>query len=247
MKMEQSIMSGLTSAKARQLQEKYGRNELAPQKKKSFIKNVFHIICEPMFLLLIIAAVIYFILGEPRDGAIMLIFVVGIISIDVIQEWKTDKTLNALKGLSAPHITVIRDGKEQQIASVDLVPGDVMLICEGIKIPADGVVLRCADLCIDESSLTGEAEGVWKTSIGKTEGDKDYWRRDYCYAGTLVTQGSAAIRVEKIGVQTEYGKIGLGVTAAPQEDTPLQKQTDRLVKTCAVIAGILFIFVGIFT
>lgn len=75
-----------------------------------------------MFLLLIAAAIIYFILGEPRDGAIMLIFVAGIISIDVIQEWKTDKTLHALKDLSAPHITVMRDGKEQQIASADLVP-----------------------------------------------------------------------------------------------------------------------------
>lgn len=105
-----------------------------------------------MFLLLMIAAVIYFILGEPRDGAIMLIFVVGIISIDVIQEWKTDKTLNALKDLSAPQIVVIRDGKEQTIASTELVPGDLMLICEGVKIPADGIILRCADLCVDESS-----------------------------------------------------------------------------------------------
>lgn len=116
-----------------------------------------------MFLLLIAAAIIYFILGEPRDGAIMLIFVAGIISIDVIQEWKTDKTLHALKDLSAPHITVMRDGKEQQIASADLVPGDLMMICEGVKIPADGVVLRCADLCVDESSLTGEAEGSGKS------------------------------------------------------------------------------------
>jgi Ca2+-transporting ATPase len=83
------------------------------------------------FLLLLIAAVIYFILGEPRDGAIMLIFVIGVISIDVIQEWKTDKTLTALKDLSAPHINVIRDGKEKNIASCDLVPGDLMLIYEG--------------------------------------------------------------------------------------------------------------------
>lgn len=104
-----------------------------------------------MFLLLLVAATIYFILGEPRDGLIMLAFVVGIIGIDVIQEWKTDKTLNALKDLSAPHITVIRDGVEQTIA------------------------------------------------------------------------------------------------AAPQEDTPLRKQTDKLIKTCAIIAGVLFVLVGMFT
>ena len=90
----QPNQAGLTSAEAKRLQDKYGKNELSPQKKERFLKKVFHIICEPMFLLLIAAAIIYFILGEPRDGAIMLIFVAGIISIDVIQEWKTDKTLH---------------------------------------------------------------------------------------------------------------------------------------------------------
>ena len=85
-------MAGLTTSEVKRLQEQYGKNELTAQKKESFIKKVLHIICEPMFLLLIVAAIIYFILGEPRDGAIMLIFVVGIISIDVIQQWKTDKT-----------------------------------------------------------------------------------------------------------------------------------------------------------
>lgn len=117
-----------------------------------------------MFLLLIIAAVIYFILGEPKDGAIMLVFVVGIISIEVIQEWKTDKTLNALKDLSAPHVKVLRDGAEKIINSSDLVPGDLMYIAEGVKVPADGVVLKSSTLCVDESSLTGEAEGVWKVT-----------------------------------------------------------------------------------
>lgn len=240
-------MAGLKSAKAKQLQEQYGKNELAPQKKESFLRKVFHIICEPMFLLLIVAAVIYFILGEPRDGAIMLIFVIGIISIDVIQEWKTDKTLNALKDLSAPQVKVIRDGNEQIIASVDLVPGDCMLIYEGVKIPADGIVLKCNDLCVDESSLTGEAEGVWKHPVNDEEKTADYWKKDYCYAGTLVTQGTATVLVDQIGAKTEYGKIGLNVATAPVEDTPLQKQTGGLVKVCAAIAAVLFLLVGVFT
>lgn len=242
-----STAAGLSSAEAIRLQQQYGRNELIPQKKEGFINKVFHIICEPMFLLLIAAAVIYFILGEPRDGAIMLIFVLGIISIDVIQEWKTDKTLKALKDLSAPQITVIRDGRETTIASTELVPGDVMLIHEGIKIPADGLVLKCSDLCVDESTLTGEAECVWKLSRENAEPSADYWRKDYCYAGTLVTQGSGLILVDKIGAQTEYGKIGTSVAAAPAEPTPLQKQTGKLVKTCAGIAGILFALVGLVT
>ena len=238
---------GLTNEEVKALQLKYGKNELTSQKKESFVKKVLHIISEPMFLLLMIAAVIYFILGEPRDGMIMLIFVIGIISIDVIQEWKTDKTLNALKDLSAPHINVLRDSKETQIASTDLVPGDIMMIHEGIKIPADGFVVRCSDLCVDESSLTGEAEGVWKIPAENIELSTDYWRKDYCYAGTLVTQGSAVVCVDQIGGATEYGKIGTNVAQAPEEDTPLQKQTGNLVRLCACIAAVLFVLVGVIT
>ncbi|MBK5254169.1 MAG: cation-translocating P-type ATPase [Peptostreptococcaceae bacterium] len=240
-------VTGLSTIEAKKLQDKYGKNELALEKKESFIKKVFHILSEPMFLLLIVAAVIYFILGEPRDGAIMLIFVIGIISIDVIQEWKTDKTLNALKDLSAPHVKVIRDDKEIVIASADLVPGDLMMIFEGVKIPADGIVIKCNDLCVDESSLTGEAEGVWKVMTDNAKSSVDYWRKDYCYAGTLVTQGTAAVLVDKIGATTEYGKIGVNVASAPNEDTPLQKQTGSLVKICATIAAVLFVLVGVFT
>ncbi|HEX3077478.1 MAG TPA: cation-translocating P-type ATPase [Lachnospiraceae bacterium] len=238
---------GLTSTEAKELQERYGRNELVPRRKENFFLKVLHIIREPMFLLLLLAAVIYFILGEPRDGSIMLVFVVGIIGIDVIQEWKTDKTLNALKDLSSPHITVIRDGKEISILSSDLVPGDVMTIQEGVKIPADGFVLKCNDLCVDESSLTGEALGVWKVDTGITEPLNDYWRKDYCYAGTLVTQGTGVVKVDRIGRNTEYGKIGENIAAAPNERSPLQKQTGKLVKQCAGIAGFLFVLVGIIT
>ena len=170
-------MAGLTSAEAKKLQDKYGKNELTPQKKDNFLKKIFHIICEPMFLLLIVAAIIYFLLGEPRDGAIMLIFVLGIIGIDVIQEWKTDKTLNALKDLSAPHITVIRDGCESEIASSDLVPGDLMMICEGVKIPADGMILRCADLC--GADLDFSAMPLWCGDLGAGYDDKQVIQQLY--------------------------------------------------------------------
>jgi len=244
---EQQPMKGLTSAQAKALQEKYGKNELTLKKKQSFFIKVIHIICEPMFLLLLIAAIIYFILGEPRDGLIMLIFVVGIISIDVIQEWKTDQTLNALKDLSAPRVKVIRDAFEIEIASEDLVPGDLMMVYEGVKIPADGIVVKCNDLCVDESSLTGEAEGVWKVTLENAVPSNDYWRKDYCYAGTLVTQGSSIIQVDKIGTTTEYGKIGADVATAPEELSPLQIQTGKLVKTCAGIAAVLFALVGVVT
>ncbi|MCL1965162.1 MAG: cation-translocating P-type ATPase [Firmicutes bacterium] len=238
---------GLTAREAKALQLKHGKNELSSQRRESFFKKALHILCEPMFLLLMIAAVIYFLLGEPLDGLIMLVFVIGIISIDVIQEWKTDKTLSALKELSAPRVSVLRDGVEIQIASVDLVPGDIMMIHEGVKIPADGHIVRCSDLCVDESSLTGEAEWVWKVAAESSREIAGGWRADYCYAGTLVTQGSAVVAVEKIGEATEYGKIGLCVAEAPEEKTPLQKQIGGIVRLCAGIAAALFVMVGVAT
>ncbi len=247
MKENNHELIGLTSDQAKQLQEKYGKNELVHEVKENIFIKIFHIILEPMFLLLLIAAIIYFVLGEPRDGIIMLIFVLGIISIDVIQEWKTDKTLEALKDLSAPKVTVIRDGKKKEINSEDLVPGDLMLIYEGVKIPADGIVVKCSGICVDESSLTGEAEGVWKHPRKEEDMTSDYFKKDYCYAGTLVTQGTATILVDKIGSETEYGKIGLNVASVKGEDSPLQKQTGALVKTCAIIAGLLFVVVAIIT
>lgn len=247
METKQINVQGLTATEVKKRQEQYGKNELTPQKPQSFLKKALHIISEPMFLLLLVAAVIYFILGEPRDGAIMLVFVIGIISIDITQEWKTDKTLHALRGLSAPHVVVVRDGIETEIASADLVPGDIMQIHEGVKIPADGMVVKCSDLCVDESTLTGEAEGVWKVSIGSAEDTADFWRKDYCYAGTLVTQGSATVCVDKIGTATAYGKIGQNVASAPDRPTPLQRQTGKLVKLCSGIAAVLFALVGVAT
>ena len=170
---------GLSSMEVKELQEKYGKNELSLEKPKPFIFKIFEILCEPMFILLIIASLIYFILGEPRDGIIMLIFVIGIIMIDIIQEWKTDKTLKALKDLSQPKVTVLRDGKKVEILSSNLVPGDIMFICEGEKIAADGYVLKCNGLCIDESSLTGESVGVFKTT--EEDNNDSYFKNNYCY------------------------------------------------------------------
>lgn len=245
--MEKEKKIGLCSIEVVKQQEKYGKNEIVEKEKESFWRKVFHILKEPMFLLLLGAALIYFILGNGEDGAIMLVFVIGIISIDVIQEWKTDKTLAALKELSSPHIKVIRDGKEKEIASVDLVPQDVMIIHEGVKIPADGYIIKCNDLCVDESSLTGEAEGVWKVAHTAQEASKEYWKNDYCYAGTLVIQGSAMVLVDCIGSKTEYGKISVNIAKVKEELTPLQKQTGGLVKLCAYIAAILFVLVSVFT
>ena len=237
---------GLTSQDITKLKKIYGKNEIAPSKKDTPIIKILHTLCEPMFLLLIIAASIYFLLGEPRDGIIMLVFVFAVIAIDIIQEWKTDKTINALKKLSTPRITVLRDNKKVEISSIDLLPGDIMYIHEGIKIPADGYVIESNSLKVDESILTGESIPVYKNTTTNNK-NNNYWRQDYCYQGTLVINGTGIIQVDKIGSNTEYGKIGDSLNHIEEQKTPLQKEISSLVKTCSVIAVTLFILVSFFT
>lgn len=246
MNTEEKIPQGLSTAQAEERLKKYGKNALSQKKKQGLFHKILHTVSEPMFLLLFAAAIVYFLLGEPRDGAIMLVFVAGIAGIDAFQEYRTDKTLASLRELSSPRAKVIRDGREQSILSEMLVPGDLLLIEEGVKIPADGRLIRAHDLCVDESSLSGEAEGIWKEP-GALQNGNSPWRRDTCYAGTTVLSGSGMLLVEKTGRQSEYGKIGENIQKAPEKRTPLQRQTDRLVRICAAVAAGLFLLVGLFT
>lgn len=239
------LKTGLTNEQVAMLQERYGKNELAPQKRGGILKRILGIFCEPMFLLLLAASGLYFILGQPADGGVMLVFILAMIGIDIGQELKTDRTLDALKRLSEPQIQVIRQGEKRRIPSEELVPGDLMLLSEGVKIPADGFIEQCSDLCVDESSLTGESQAVWK-QCGKLPA-RDSRDLNRCFAGTLVLQGTACVRVEKTGCKTEYGKIGLQVQGETSGPTHLQRQTAALVKACALAAAVLMLGVGAVT
>lgn len=244
--MKQGQIIGLSTEEAKERQLKYGKNEISHTKKKNFWYNFFHVLKEPMFILLLSVSLIYFILGEKTDGIIMLVFVNVIIWIEIIQEWKTDRTLQALKELSDPTVIVYRDNKKIEIKSHELVPGDVIYISEGVKIPADGFVIKESTLLVDESSLTGESIGVWKKKYTDEPSDS-YFRDDYCYAGTLVISGSALIEVDKIGFETEYGKIGKKASEAPLDKPPLQVQVDKLVSISAKFAFTLFLVVSLVT
>ncbi|MZQ75493.1 MAG: HAD-IC family P-type ATPase [Peptoclostridium sp.] len=238
---------GLTSEEVAKLQEKHGYNEIVPEKKENILHKILHVFEEPMFILLFVAAAVYFFLGEPRDGTTMLVFVVVIAAIEMFQEWRTDKTLKALKDLSAQRVRVIRNGELEDVDSRLLCVGDIFIVEEGEKIPADGEIVEMFDLGIDESILTGESEVVWKKLEVVQEEQEAHWRRDRCYASTMVTQGTAIIKVTSIGLETEYGKIGLDVASVESEPTPLEKQTRWLVKVCAVIGFVLFVMVFLVT
>ena len=232
---------GLTQKQVAESRKRSGRNELAAAVKPSFFKIALKEFSEPAFLLLIGAACIYFALGEPRDGCIMLVFVAASGAVNLYQEWRTDKTLDALKNLSSPKVTVIRDAREQEIDSAELVPGDVMLLAEGQKISADAEILFCDGLGVDESALTGESDIVWKTD--KKDEHGRHWRQDRCYAGTNVLTGRAVTKVSATGLGTEHGKIGRDVAEAPDRPTPLEKQTRKLVRNCSFFSLALMLLV----
>ena len=233
---------GLSEKEVLDSREKYGSNEIEKKKKESFLKKLLHVFTEPMFLLLIITASIYFILGEISDGIIMLCFVLFISSIEFIQEQKTDKALEALNVLSSLNVKVIRDGKITIIDSRDVVVGDIMVLEEGDKIPADGIILECQGLGINESTLTGESEVVYKKI--KDDSNNNF-KLNMCYAGCDVTNGSAIIKVTSVGVNTEYGKIGSVLNSISKEKTPLEKQIKKLVVVCTIISLLFLVSVVI--
>lgn len=238
----QNDYSGLSQLQVDERLEQFGYNELLPEKKPSFILKVVSILKEPMFLLLFGTATMYFLLGEPRDGMIMLVFVVVMAGISLFQEWRTDQTLQALKDLSAPKARVIRNGVLHTIESRLVTVEDLLLLEEGDRIPADGLILEMFDLGMDESTLTGESGTVWKT-LQTSDEDHQHFRLDHCYAGTTVIQGSAVLQVSAIGSESQYGKIGTDIMNAPVHPTPLEKQTRQIILTSGIIGIVLFILV----
>ena len=231
---------GLSSKEVLESRAKYGMNMMEKKKKESLFSKVLNVFKEPMFFLLLITASIYFILGEVGDGIIMLCFILFISGIEFFQEQKTDKALEALNTLSALNVKVLRDGKIQEIDSKDIVMGDIILLEEGDKVSADGILLECQGLGMNESSLTGESEVVYKKI---QEDNENHFKWNMCYAGTDVANGSALMKVVAIGSQTEYGKIGKALNAISKEKTPLEKQIKKLVIVCTIISFIFFIFV----
>jgi len=235
---------GLDRTQVKQRLVEFGKNEIMPKKKKTLLQQIFGVVSEPMQLLLIITAAMYFVLNEIRDGLIMLVFVLFVAGIEIFQEWRTEKTLSALAELTDPKTKVIRNEEIIEIDSSLLVPGDLIVLEEGDKISADAKIIEMTDLGINESSLTGEAEIVWKTFSSTEERN---FRLDYCYSGTCVIQGSAIAEVTGTGANSQYGSIGQDIASAQERPTPLQKQTGKLVKTCAIIAFAMFALVLTFT
>lgn len=234
---------GLSDKEVLISREQNGVNALSQKKKEPFIIKVLNIFKEPMFLLLIIAASVYFIVGEYGDGIIMLIFVLAVCSIEFIQETKTDKALEELNHLSSLNVRVIRNGKKVVVSSEEVVVGDIVILEEGDKVPADGEVLYAQSLGVNESSLTGESEIVYKNT---KEDKENHFKLNMCYSGTDITSGMGIMKITSVGNKTELGLIGESLAFVQQEKTPLERQINKLVFVCTVFSGIVFLLtVGI--
>ena len=234
-------INGLSSEQVAEKIRTEGYNELPDDEKKGIIRVILEVIREPMFLLLVAAGLIYFILGDVTEGIMLMSFVLFIIGITVYQEQKTENALEALRNLSSPRALVIRDGEQTRIPGREVVTGDILILSEGDRIPADGVLLSSNNICVDESLLTGESVPVrkksWDEGLEKQHPGGD--DQPFIYSGTLVVQGNGLAEVRSTGSRTEMGKIGAVLGIVERDSTPLKREISWMVKTIATIGLML--------
>ena len=224
-------LQGLTKSQVIKLQAQHGFNELAVADKKTLFKLLLKILSEPTFALLLLAGSIYLFIGKIDDALILIGFIFISIGITLFQERKSEKAIDALKELSSPRAIVIRDGITQRIAGKDIVIGDILILEEGDRIPADALLLESHDLLVDESLLTGESEPA------KKDGGNQI------HAGCMVIRGGGVARVTAIGIQTELGKIGSSLKQINILKSPLQNDIGVLIKRFTIFGTSLSIII----
>jgi Ca2+-transporting ATPase len=239
--------TGLSEHEAAQRLRRDGPNELPSSSKRSFLAIVYEVVREPMFLLLVACGILYLFLGDKEEAFLLLGFVFVIIGITLYQERKTERALEALRDLSSPRARVIREGRQQRIAGREVVQGDILILNEGDRVPADAVVLSSVNLSVNESLLTGESVPVRKIAaespldMGRPGGDD----LPFVYSSTLVVQGQGIAQVQATGFHTEIGRIGKALQTVEQEKTLLQRETGRLVRRFALVGLSLCVLVVI--
>jgi len=217
--------TGLTSAEVETRRQQHGKNQLPEKKGPSALSILFSQFKSPLVYIILFAALVSLIVGEYGDFAIIMVVVVADVIMGFIQEYKAQQTYQALKGLLKPTTTVIRDSERKEVEIWELVPGDLVILTNGERIPADGNLLECLQFSVNEAILTGESEAVSKTVA---EGG------DPVYMGTTVCSGRGIMQVSGIGTQTELGKIASSLQEHEEEDTPLQVRLKAFSKTLTI-------------
>ena len=234
-------LAGLSSAEARGRLRVDGPNELPSSKPRSIAAIAWEVIKEPIFLLLVACGTIYLFLGDVQEALMLLGFVFVVTGISFYQGHKTERTLEALRDLSSPRALVIRDGRPTRIPGREVVKGDVVVLSEGDRVPADSRVISCVNLSCDEALLTGESIAVRKAAstrpldVVRPGGDD----LPFVYSGSLVVQGRGFAIVQAVGLHTDIGKIGKALQSVQIEKTRLQEETARWVRILAIAGGLV--------
>ncbi len=215
---------GLTKSEAVRRLESDGPNLPPSAKPRNFFQQFIGVVREPMLSLLVAAGLINFIVSELLDASVLMLTVFIVVGISLYQSSRTERALEALRDLSSPRALVVRDGIDERIPGKDVVRGDLVILSEGDRVPADGRLISASHLSVDESMLTGESLSVYK----KPE--------DRVFSGTLIVTGYGRAVIEETGANTELGKIGTALRGIEIERTHLQKEVDRLVRFIYIAA-----------
>ena len=233
-----SIHTGLSDKEARKKLLEHGPNTLSEKKKISLFKLFFQQFKDFMVLILLASTAVSAFMGDMVEAVTIISIVMLNAVLGFVQEFRTEKTLEALKNLAAPTATVLRSGKPVSIPAEHIVPGDVILVETGDRIPADCLLLECSSLQVDESLLSGESLPVEKSLPSRNAGSRDE-KRCSIYMGSIITSGRAKALVLATGMNTEMGHIADLIQNIEEEQTPLQKRLDHLGKL--IVAGCLII------
>ena len=244
--LKTNTKTGLTTEEVRKRQEQYGLNELKQKKKKTILKMVIEQLTDKMIIILLIASILSFLLGEKLEGVVILFIIAINIIISVVQEKKASDALEALKNMNAPHSLVLRNGKKEKVLAKKLVPGDIVYLEAGNIIPADIRWIEENEILVDESALTGESIAVEK--------DKDYIgsakeplgeRQNMGFSSTIINNGTGVGVVTSIGMDTEIGMIAKLLDNDTSLETPLKKKLNKIGKVLSILGIIISILIFI--
>ncbi len=235
---------GLTSQDSQERLTKYGLNEIKKEKSRSPIKLLLGQFTNVLMVILIVAIALSFFVGEATDAFMILAIVIASAVLGFSQEYRSEKAVEALKKMTAPTASVLRDNKEVKIPSSQLVPGDIIFLYTGDKVPADARLLETSMMKTDEASLTGESAPVDKSTLPLPEKTSLNDRHNLVFTGTIVVYGRGKAAVTYTGMNTEFGKIAEMVQASPKEQTPLEKRMNGVGKWIGILAIIVSLSVG---
>ncbi len=234
-------LKGLTEKEAKEKLGEYGLNELKEILHVSPLRILLRQIKNNFVIyLLSVAAIISFFVGKSVTAYTILVVIVVVIGIGFFQEYKAEKAISALKRMIMPISIVIRDGKEIEVPSKEIVPGDIIILRTGEKIPADCLILEAKELRVNEAVLTGESQEVKKI---ETKNEKDYKKENQIFMGTLIVNGRCVAKVLHTGMNSEFGKIA-GMISTAEKELPLQEKINSITKYMVFVVLTVSILTG---